>query len=170
MGETPSLINENLASELIDTFLVEESQIIANNSTSQAPNPVNQDNLWSIMSLLTLSPVQLIIDREALLRARSKACDLVIKYFFAQQNQAMIRSLTRSPAWQDVVCQLFCVEKIPLASSAPPIVVNNNSGPNGDPKLGGNDDDDVWENIEYNGIHVLNRRLFFGCFYKKLTN
>lgn len=107
-----------------------------------------------------MSPVQLIANRETLIRARSKACDLVIKFFFAQHyNLSTTRALTKCPAWQDIICQMFCVERLPasilspttLSSQQRNAIVSNSSNPKFN--AGNYDDEDVWENIEYqNGI------------------
>ena len=106
-----------------------------------------------------MSPVQLIANRETLIRARSKACDLVIKFFFAQHyNLSTTRALTKCPAWQDIICQMFCVERLPASILSPTTlsqqrnaIVSNSSNPKFN--AGNYDDEDVWENIEYqNGI------------------
>lgn len=170
-AEIARLINESLVVELMEVFLVDEPlmSVVPNITTSasgtfttssntpasssSSSTTINYDNLWHIVSLLTLSPVQLLTDRETLLRVRSKACDLIIKFFFAQQNPNVMRALTRSPAWQDIVCQLFCVERMPSTNPVPPIVVDA-TGASGQKNLtstNDEDDDDVWENIDYNG-------------------
>lgn len=169
-GENLHLVNDNLVIELIETLLVDELASAAVSSSLSSSGTVtstatavssttNYDNLWHIISLLTLSPVQLINDRLTLLRVRSLACDLVIKFFFAQQNPNVMRALTRSAAWQDIVCQLFCVERLPVSNNnsgnggsstgPPPIVISNASKQ----KFSNtnDEDDDVWENLDYNG-------------------
>lgn len=143
-------LNETLVIDLIETFLVEESQV------------TNYDNLWHIISLLNLNPVQLIFDQDTLLRTRLKACELIIKFLFVQTSS--IRLLAKSAAWQDIVCQLFCVKKLPTKlnsnNEVPPVVVNTiDATPVRQNARASLDyDNDVWENLdskEMNGIYLF---------------
>lgn len=175
-GENQRGINESLVAELLETtFLLDEALTATGISTTSGVSSTltssNQDNLWHIIGLLTLSPAQLIADRDALLRARSKACDLIIKLFFGQHNPTAIRSLTRSPAWQDVICQLFCVERTSTTTNTgvPPVILTIPDD-NDARKLSANEDDDVWENIEYNSNKSEQFLFFFFFQIDKLEN
>lgn len=171
-----TIINEGLVTELIETFLIDEVISMSSNSTAAGANASastanisNYDNLWHILSLLTLNPTQLINNRETLLRVRSRACDLVIKLVFAQPYSqtttagtaatSAIRALTKLTGWQDIVCQLFCVERIPMQPTAVSRRANKMAS----------EDDDEWENLDYNGYnkYIL---MIINSLFKEMIN
>lgn len=138
--------NENLPIDLLENFLLEETAI------------TNYDNLWHILSLLNQTPVALITDMDVLIKTRLKACEIIVKFIFTTTSS--IRLLTKTPAWQGTICQLFCIDKRVnqgTKGDIPPIVVSASSYINNN-----NDDDDVeenedeWENLDMNTSDVEN--------------
>ena len=96
--------SENLVIDLLENFLIDEATL------------TSYDNLWHILSLLTLTGTPLIGDMDELIRIRLKVCELIIGFLFTNANAA--RLLTKSPAWQDILCQLLCIEKKSTNSSS----------------------------------------------------
>jgi len=92
--------NSQLALDLIDNFLLD-------NTTAMT----NYDGLWHIVSLFTLatSP-RLADDQPTLITARIKCLERLINFVFVNSN--VVKILVKSLAWQDVVCQLFCLSEI----------------------------------------------------------
>jgi hypothetical protein len=58
---------------------------------------------------------------------RLKVCEMISS--FLSTNQTALRSLVKSPAWQDQICKLLCIEKREKESNndLPPIVVLSTS-------------------------------------------
>ncbi|CAF0785781.1 unnamed protein product [Brachionus calyciflorus] len=122
--------NENLPIELLEIFLQDENSI------------QSFDNLWHIMSMLSLSPVTLISDPDLMIKTRLKACELIFKYVFTNSN----RQMTKTPAWQDIICQFFCYKKrdnLNRDTNLPPIIVSTTSMM----ETIANESDE-WENLE----------------------
>lgn len=129
--------NDNLPIELLENFLQDET-------TTQ-----NYENLWHILSMLTLSPVTLITDPDQMVRIRVKSIELVFKFVFSNPNN--IRQLTKSPSWQDIICQFLCYKKkevLNQGSNLPPIIVSSSSMINEMSEDGLDNESDEWENLE----------------------
>ncbi|RNA18008.1 neurobeachin [Brachionus plicatilis] len=134
--------NHNLPLELLRNFLQDENS---------APN---FDNLWHILGMLVFTPVQMIGDLDLLVKARTEACEEILRYL--SSSPSTIRSFTQTPAWQDTICQFVCCKRRDEpnpASNLPPIVVSSSS------KINGSSDEMTnlcnetadWENMEING-------------------
>ena len=93
-NSTNQAFNEYLVIDLLENVLIEEATL------------TSYDNLWHILSLLTLTSVN---DASNLIKVRIKVCELVIS--FLQMNTNAARLLVKSQAWQDILCQFFCIEK-----------------------------------------------------------
>lgn len=147
----PCKFNENLVLELMENFLMDEATTLT-----------NYDNLWHIVSLLNLTPVQLITDKEQLVRTRLRVCEQIVRLIFT--NTSALKYMVKTAAWQDIICQLFCIEKKQPSkvehkanNDVPPIVVSTSrtlSQPDDD-----EDEDhrcrnleDEWENLDYKEI------------------
>ena len=92
--------NENLVLDLLENLFLDEAA------------PTNLDSLWHITSLLTLSTNPFITsDLCLLVRIRLKSIEVILKYL--QSNSGAIKLLTKSASWQDILCQLYCVDKLP---------------------------------------------------------
>ena len=89
--------NEHLVIDLLQNFLLDEATL------------TNYDSLWNIVSLLANQSTPLISDMDVLIKARLKLCEIIIGFLFTNLNS--IKLLTKTPAWQDLVCQLLCLER-----------------------------------------------------------
>jgi len=86
--------NEHLVIDLLENFLLDEATL------------TSYDNLWHILSLLTLTSIS---DTASLIKVRVKVCELLIGYLQVNSNAAKL--MVKFAAWQDILCQFFCVEK-----------------------------------------------------------
>ena len=93
-AQSSPTFSEQLVIDLLENFLLDEATL------------TSYDNMWHILSLLTIT---VFGDTDHLIKARIIVCELLIG--FLDGNVNAVRLLTKSPGWQDVLCQLFCVEK-----------------------------------------------------------
>ena len=113
--------SEQIAIDLLNNFLMEDSAVF----------PLIYDNVWHIISLLSVSATPLITDLSVLINTRSNICKIITDHL--GRNLQAIRLLTRCIAWQDIICQLLCVEKkqqtyrVKSTSEAPEILISSAS-------------------------------------------
>lgn len=91
--------SELIAIDLLNNFLMEDSGVF----------PVSYESVWHIISLLTVSATPLITELSVLIDTRSNICKIIIDH--SNRNPQAIKLLTKCIAWQDMVCQLLCIEK-----------------------------------------------------------
>ena len=105
-------LSEYIVIDLLENLFVDETNI------------TNHDNIWHIISLLTNIAYS---DVKNIIKMRLKVCEMISS--FLSTNQTALRSLVKSPAWQDQICQLLCIEKREKESNndLPPIVVLSTS-------------------------------------------
>lgn len=173
--------HQDLVLDLLENFLIEEQSLI------------NYDNLWHILSLLTLSWSSLnnptnstspnsgklsntsLDELLSIIKLRIKVCEMIIGILFSTTTTSTsstnpIKLLTKAPAWQDIICQLLCIERKLVKSESeqklqPPIIIETKVGDSSDKGLLSqigqtemqeedvNDgqrtvDDDDWENLD----------------------
>ncbi len=90
--------NEQLVVDLLNNFLYDELVF-----------PVNYESVWHIISLLTVSAQPLISDINILISIRLNICKIMSDHLIKNPNS--IKLLTKCIAWQDILCQLLCIEK-----------------------------------------------------------
>jgi hypothetical protein len=96
---------EYLACEMLENILIDEPLAIN-----------NYDNVWHIVSLLSISNISAspnsfelsVTDLKGLILVRLKICEMLVRFLFTSQNS--LRLLTKTPAWQDILCQLLCIQ------------------------------------------------------------
>lgn len=68
------------------------------------------DGLWNIISLLTESANPFLTsESHVVIKTRLTLCEKILNYLYVYPSAA--KQLVRSLAWQDIICQLFCVQK-----------------------------------------------------------
>ncbi len=112
--------NEFLVLDLMENLLMDEANVLT-----------NPDSFWHIMSLLNLTQAQFVNNSEKLIKLRLKVCEQLCSFMFTC-SQNTLKTLIKSPAWQEVLCQYFCIEKNSLKTclneeNSYNFVTNNNN-------------------------------------------
>lgn len=90
--------NEQLTLDLMENFLLEGSSL------------PSYDGMWNIISLLTQSSNPFLTNEQhVVIKTRLALCEKILNYLYVYPSTT--KQLVRSLAWQDIVCQLFCVQK-----------------------------------------------------------
>lgn len=104
--------NSQLALDLLENFLLDEM------------TSTTHDDAWHIVSLLTISSSpRLSEDFHTLISSRLKCSQRLINFIFANANGAKL--LVKCQAWQDIICQLFCLTEMSNYEKQPLKVISN---------------------------------------------
>ena len=89
--------NQNLATDLLENFLLDESNVLA-----------CAENVWHIVALNNLSSQThfLLGDETLLIRSRLKVCELLASFIFTYPNT--VKLLARYSGWPTVLCHYLC--------------------------------------------------------------